>query len=141
MGVAVTGSFRPDAFPPSAEQRVGDFADLIAMRSRTSRTCGTDRLAARIVAAADDTRRRIERDLHDGAQQRLVSLGLRLRLAEDSVTPEQMVLREQISDVVTDLVAGSDDCGKCLTVFTQRSCPREGSVLHSGRWRAVPRLR
>jgi len=38
---------------------------------------------ARIVAAADDTRRRIERDLHDGAQQRLVALGLRLQLAEE----------------------------------------------------------
>ena len=36
-----------------------------------------------IVAAADDTRRRIERDLHDGAQQRLVLLGLRLQLAEE----------------------------------------------------------
>ena len=37
----------------------------------------------RIVAAADDTRRRIERDLHDGAQKRRVSLELRLRLAEE----------------------------------------------------------
>ena len=36
----------------------------------------------RIIAAADDERRRIERDLHDGAQQRLVSVTLKLRLAE-----------------------------------------------------------
>ena len=109
-GVAVAGSSRPDAFPPSAEQRVSDFADLIAIaianvQARAELTASR----ARIVAAADDTRRRIERDLHDGAQQRLVSLGLRLRLAEDSVTPEQMALREQISDVVTDLVAVSDE--------------------------------
>ena len=109
-GVAVAGSSRPDAFPPSAEQRVSDFADLIAIaianvHARAELTASR----ARIVAAADDTRRRIERDLHDGAQQRLVSLGLRLRLAEDSVTSEQMVLREQISDVVTDLVAVSDE--------------------------------
>ena len=40
---------------------------------------------ARIVAAADQTRRRIERDLHDGTQQRLVSLGLELRLAQGMV--------------------------------------------------------
>ena len=37
---------------------------------------------ARIVAAADDARRRLERDLHDGAQQQLVSLGIELRMAE-----------------------------------------------------------
>ncbi|HMJ94549.1 MAG TPA: sensor domain-containing protein [Thermoleophilaceae bacterium] len=37
---------------------------------------------SRIIAAADDERRRIERDLHDGAQQRLVALALNLRMAE-----------------------------------------------------------
>jgi signal transduction histidine kinase len=41
--------------------------------------------SARIIAAADQARRRIERDLHDGLQQRLVSLGLRARLAQASV--------------------------------------------------------
>jgi len=39
----------------------------------------------RIVGAADDARRRIERDLHDGAQQRLVALGLRVRSVQASV--------------------------------------------------------
>jgi signal transduction histidine kinase len=109
-GVAVAGSSRSDAFPPSAEQRVSDFADLIAIgianvQARAELTASR----ARIVAAADDTRRRIERDLHDGAQQRLVSLGLRLRLAEESVPPEQIAVREQISDVVTGLVGVSDE--------------------------------
>jgi signal transduction histidine kinase len=109
-GVAVAGSSRTNAFPPGAEQRVSDFADLIAIaianvQARAELT--TSR--ARIVAAADDTRRRIERDLHDGAQQRLVSLGLRLRLAEESVPPEQMALRAQISDVVAGLVGVSDE--------------------------------
>ena len=40
---------------------------------------------ARIVASADQERRRIERDLHDGAQQRLVALRIKLELAEDLV--------------------------------------------------------
>jgi signal transduction histidine kinase len=109
-GVAVAGSSRTNAFPPDAEQRVSDFADLIAIamaniQARAELT--TSR--ARIVTAADDTRRRFERDLHDGAQQRLVSLGLKLRLAEESVSPEQTTLRAQISDVVTGLVAVSDE--------------------------------
>jgi signal transduction histidine kinase len=46
-----------------------------------------DRAAARLVAAADGERRRLERDLHDGAQQRLVSLSVRLRLLAGHLTP------------------------------------------------------
>ena len=42
-------------------------------------------VSARIIAAADDARRRIARDLHDGLQQQLVCLGLRVRLAEESI--------------------------------------------------------
>ena len=52
---------------------------------------------ARVVAAADQTRRRIERDLHDGTQQRLISLALELRAAETSVPPEQKSLVRQWS--------------------------------------------
>ena len=109
-GVAIAGSSRSDVFPPEAEQRVSDFADLIAIaiaNAQARAELTTSR--ARIVAAADDTRRRIERDLHDGAQQRLVSLGLKLRLAEESVPPEQMALSEQISNVVTGLIGVSDE--------------------------------
>src|SRR6201996_2737669 len=51
---------------------------------------------ARIVAASDQARRRIERDLHDGAQQRLVSLGLSLRAAQKAVPPGQPGLREEL---------------------------------------------
>ena len=109
-GAAVAGSSRSDAFPPSAEQRVSDFADLITIAIANANARAELRASrARIVAAADETRRRIERDLHDGAQQRLVSLGLKLRLAEESVSPKQSTLRAQISDVVTGLVGVSDE--------------------------------
>jgi signal transduction histidine kinase len=55
-----------------------------------------ERLAsrARIVEAADAARRRIERDLHDGAQQRLVSLALSLRRVESSLEPGSAASRE-----------------------------------------------
>jgi signal transduction histidine kinase len=52
---------------------------------------------ARVVEASDETRRRIERDLHDGAQQRLVSLGLELRAAQTTVPPELPELRAQLA--------------------------------------------
>jgi signal transduction histidine kinase len=61
---------------------------------------------ARVVEAADETRRRIERDLHDGAQQRLVSLGLELRAAQTSVPPEMTELEAQLAratDGVTEI--------------------------------------
>jgi signal transduction histidine kinase len=109
-GAAVAGSSRSDAFPPGAEQRVRDFADLITIAiANVQARAELNTSRARIVTAADDTRRRFERDLHDGAQQRLVSLGLKLRLAEESVPPEQTTVRAQISDVVTGLVGVSDE--------------------------------
>ncbi|MDG6102185.1 AAA family ATPase [Dactylosporangium aurantiacum] len=55
---------------------------------------------ARIVAAADQTRRRIERDLHDGAQQQLVALALELRTVQAAVPPELVELRAQLDRLV-----------------------------------------
>ncbi|MDX6594531.1 MAG: hypothetical protein QOJ13_3727 [Gaiellales bacterium] len=69
--------------PPDIEERLEKFTELVATaianaeaRSQLSAS------RARIVAASDEARRRIERDLHDGAQQRLVSIALGLRAAE-----------------------------------------------------------
>jgi len=70
-------------FPPEAEFRVADFADLAAQAIANAHA--REELAAsrmRIVEASDAERRRLERNLHDGAQQRLVSLSLSLRLAQ-----------------------------------------------------------
>jgi signal transduction histidine kinase len=58
---------------------------------------------ARIVATADETRRRIERDLHDGAQQRLVSLVLQLRAAQKTMPPELSRLRAELGRVEAGL--------------------------------------
>jgi signal transduction histidine kinase len=64
---------------------------------------------ARIVAAADDARRRIERDLHDGTQQRLVALSLTLRLAQSSVPADLPELETQIGQVTDDLTAAIEE--------------------------------
>jgi signal transduction histidine kinase len=68
---------RPDPLPAETETRVASFAELIATAVANS-TARSELVAsrARIVAASDDARRRIQRDLHDGAQQRLVTLSL-----------------------------------------------------------------
>jgi signal transduction histidine kinase len=58
---------------------------------------------ARIVTAADQTRRRFERDLHDGVQQRLVSLLLAERAAQEVVPPERSELQARLSEMTEGL--------------------------------------
>jgi signal transduction histidine kinase len=109
-GAAIVGTSHPEPLPPDTEARVADFADLVAIAIANADT--REELTAsraRIVTAADDARRRFERDLHDGAQQRLVSLGLKLRLLEGSVGSELPTLRQQISDAVAGLTDISSD--------------------------------
>ena len=83
--VAVTTT-RAEPFAAGAEQRLSQFAELVAQALANAEA--RSELAAsrvRIVQTADLERRRLERNLHDGAQQRLVGLALALRLAEDRV--------------------------------------------------------
>ncbi|MCW2760872.1 MAG: Histidine kinase [Marmoricola sp.] len=77
---AMVVSTKREPLPLDTEERLENFTELVATaisnaESRAELTASR----ARIVAAGDEARRRIERDLHDGAQQRLVSFGLRLR--------------------------------------------------------------
>jgi signal transduction histidine kinase len=58
---------------------------------------------ARIVAAGDDERRRLERDLHDGAQQRLVALSLNLKLAQASLDSDPACALELLDDAIAEL--------------------------------------
>jgi signal transduction histidine kinase len=81
-----------------------------------------------VVLATDQTRRRIERDLHDGIQQRLISLGLELSAAERSVPAAMSGLRSQLAAVATGLSAGLDDLreisrGIHPTILTDRGLP------------------
>src|SRR4029077_14825559 len=70
---------------------------------------GSAATCARIVAAADDVRRRIERDLHDGLQQRVVSLGLRARLAEASVPPDHRELKCDLARIAEGLAEAMEN--------------------------------
>ena len=109
-GMAAVGSAAPDPLPPDTEARISDFADLVATAIANAAT-RAELVAsrARIVTAGDEARRRLERDLHDGAQQRLVSLGLQLRVAEEAVPPELGKLRGQLAQVLAELTGVSAD--------------------------------
>ena len=83
------------AFEGTWAQLLAGMNDTIAAFARLNQDLAASR--ARIVAASDQTRRRIERDLHDGAQQRLVSLGLGLRAAQKAVPPGQPGLSQELA--------------------------------------------
>ena len=86
---AMVVSNRREPLPPDAEERMANFTELVGLvianaQSRAELSASR----ARIVAAADEARRRLRRDLHDGAQQRLVSTVLALRLARKELAAE-----------------------------------------------------
>ncbi|MGI5180483.1 CHASE3 domain-containing protein [Dactylosporangium sp. CA-152071] len=87
--------------------RAAEFTDLVAS-SIASSQARADLTAsrARVVAATDEGRRRIERDLHDGTQQRLIALLLQLRATEAQAGGE---LRERLSRIGTDLAEAIDE--------------------------------
>jgi signal transduction histidine kinase len=85
-GALVAAAARGARLPDNAERRLADFAELVAQALANAdayRKLADSR--ARIVEATDGERRRLERNLHDGAQQRLVSLALQLRLVKAAV--------------------------------------------------------
>jgi len=105
-GVMVAGSILEQQLPPDTEARLGAFTELVATaianaESRAELTASR----ARIVAAADKTRRQIERDLHDGAQQQLVSLVLQLRAAHAAVPAELVELKSELDRVAEGLAS------------------------------------
>ncbi|NGO07465.1 PAS domain S-box protein [Streptomyces sp. HC44] len=99
-GAVVASSSRPEPLPTGTESRLADFTELIA--TAIANADSRDQLAAsraRVVAASDASRRRIERDLHDGVQQRLVSLQLDLRMAESMAADQPAELVEQLAHI------------------------------------------
>jgi GAF domain-containing protein len=125
-GVMIVGSTSDAPLPADTEARLANFAELVATaianaEARAELTASR----ARIVAAADETRRRIERDLHDGAQQRLVSLTLQLRAAQASVPPE-------LEELKRSWIVSPPDSG---TRWTSCASTRAVSIRRS--WRRV----
>ena len=109
-GVAAVVWARPEPLPADTEARLAEFTELVATAIANAQAhAELTASRARIVAAADDTRRRIERDLHDGAQQRLVSLALQLRAAQAAAPAEIPGLVEELDDVANGLAGVMED--------------------------------
>ncbi|HET6944550.1 MAG TPA: GAF domain-containing protein [Gaiellaceae bacterium] len=107
---AIATAAERDRFPGGTEQRMAEFTELAATAiANAEGRAELNASRARIVATADATRRRIERDLHDGTQQRLVSLALELRAAQAAVPRELDEHRATLARTVEGLTSVLDD--------------------------------
>lgn len=98
------------ALPDDTENRMAEFTDLVGTAIANAQA-RADLMAsrARIVAAADESRRRIERDLHDGIQQRLVTLALKVRTVDVDLPSDASELREPLAAVGAGLVEAVEE--------------------------------
>ena len=94
----------PTTSLPHAQQRLADFTQLVALALESAEA--HDQLTAsraRIVEASVAERRRLERNLHDGAQQRLVTLALHLRMAQECLREDPAAAEALLAGVGEDL--------------------------------------
>jgi signal transduction histidine kinase len=108
-GTIVVASYT-EPLHADTEQRMVEFTEIIAIAiANTENRAELAASRARVIAAGDATRRRLERDLHDGAQQRLVSLALELRHAQGSIPAEMSVVRADIGRAAQELTDALDE--------------------------------
>jgi signal transduction histidine kinase len=109
-GLVGISSATERSLPPDTEERLTEFTELVATAIANAESrAELSASRARLVATADAARRRIERDLHDGAQQQLVSLALELRAAQAGLPSELAEQRAELSRVVEGLTAVLDE--------------------------------
>ena len=106
----LTATSTDQPLPADTEARLVSFTELVATAIANAES-RADLAAsrARIVAATDETRRRIERDLHDGTQQRLVTLGLELRAAKAKVPPDLSELGVELARIGEGLRSATEE--------------------------------
>ncbi len=100
----------PGPFPPGVEERLEKFTSLVAVALANAEAREQLKASrARIVQAGDAERRRLERNLHDGAQQRLVTLALHLRIAESQLAEDPAAAAELIAEACDELALGLEE--------------------------------
>ena len=103
-GVVAASLEPPHFFWRGAEDRLGAFTQLVSLALANQEARGQlEASRARLVSAGDEERRRLERNLHDGAQQRLVSLSLSLRLAQSKLGSDPEAAKELLSAAGNEL--------------------------------------
>jgi signal transduction histidine kinase len=109
-GVMIAASTDSIRIPDGTQGRVDEFTDLVAtVIANAEARAELAASRARVIEAGDSARRRLERDLHDGVQQRLVSASLDIRRAEALASTGSNELRSQLARISGNLIAATDD--------------------------------
>ncbi len=105
----------------------------------TARVSTLTESRARVVDAADAERRRIERDLHDGAQQRLVSLAMNLGMAKDKLDTDPSAVRELVNRAHEEAKDSIVELRNVIRGVHPAVLTDRGSTPRCPRWRSAPR--
>ena len=136
-GAVVVATADTDPMVADTEDRVARFTELIATAvSNAEASVALAASRARLVAAGDDVRRRNERNLHDGAQQRLVTLALKLRSVRDTVPGESADFREQLLSIESGMNDLLDELRESSAWRSPRGAVPAGgaSLPHCAQW-------
>jgi signal transduction histidine kinase len=107
---AVVVSTQRESLPADTEGRMADFTELVGtVIANAEHQAELTASRARVVAAADEARRRIQRDLHDGAQQRLVSTVLTLKMARLALGDETGAAAELLDEALAHAETANTD--------------------------------
>ena len=109
-GIVIAASTRDEPMPDDTETRLGSFTELVSTAiANAEAQAALTASRARIVVTADETRRRFERDLHDGAQQRFVAAALQVRAAQAAVPSDLPELAAELDHAATKLTRAIDE--------------------------------
>ena len=129
-GVIAASSTSATPFPPDTESQIAEFTELVATAiANTEARTEVAASRARVVAAADDERRRVVRDLHDGAQQRLITTIITLKTAQDALQSKA----EDLPDLLTEALEHAEQATAELRELAHGILPR---ILTRGGLRA-----
>jgi K+-sensing histidine kinase KdpD len=133
-GVSAASTKSNEPFPADTESQIASFTELVATAIANAESRAELAASrARVVAAGDETQRRLERNLHHGAQQRLVSLVLKLRLVHDTVPAELPAVRDGLGGITRELTEVLEELRELARGSIPRSCPRVALVRRYGR--------
>jgi signal transduction histidine kinase len=109
-GIVIVASSRGEPMRDDTEERLRRFTELVSTAiANAEAQAELTASRARIIVTADETRRRFERDLHDGAQQRFVTAALRVRAAQSAVPPDLPELAGELEVAAVELARAIDE--------------------------------
>jgi PAS domain S-box-containing protein len=141
-GAMIAASRQAEPLPAGTESRIGEFTELVATAiSNIQARSDLAASRARIVAATDAERQRVVRDLHDGAQQRLVHTVITLKLARRALENEEDAAPALVTEALDQAERATDELRELATASSLPSSPGAGCAREWTRWRRGCRCR